>query len=189
MPRSRLADLKEFSWKFWISQSFGCTTLFSQFPFMFFVAIIQLSSQWAIITSPEDSQTSGTWSAARLSQILTLRFCLSSLSQMCNKGFCRNFDLKKHMRKLHDVKATPSSRQSRTAAAAAEKLDRSADLTRSTSSASPPTSYNLSVFEQNLSAFQPIHAASRHPALPFPTNNLFMSHKMFALNGVHPSKL
>jgi uncharacterized Zn-finger protein len=29
--------------------------------------------------------------------------------KICGKGFCRNFDLKKHMRKLHETSGTGSS--------------------------------------------------------------------------------
>ncbi|OWA53574.1 Fez family zinc finger protein 2 [Hypsibius exemplaris] len=104
------------------------------------------------------------------------------LCYMCKKGFCRNFDLKKHMRKLHDVKSvSPGKRHARSM----ERFEQRPDLNRSVQSESPPpTSYNLSLFEQSLSAFQPIHTSHAAP-LSFPSHapGLFMNHKMFAIHG------
>lgn len=62
--------------------------------------------------------------------------------KICSKGFCRNFDLKKHMRKLHDIH-TSSSRSRRNQAAQVASNNSSTTPSSTTSSSSVPSTHPL----------------------------------------------
>ena len=72
----------------------------------------------------------------------------------CGKGFCRNFDLKKHVRKLHDLNHEKNLKTSTTSTIASKTNTTSA--TQDSKSESPiPTRYPSKVGFNSVAPFGP----------------------------------
>ena len=68
----------------------------------------------------------------------------------CGKGFCRNFDLKKHVRKLHDSNHEKNAKTS-TVSNSNSKVNTTSSATRDSKSESPTLSPTLNRYSSKVS--------------------------------------